>query len=93
MSLSMRERQRTGRRYLAGLVMVMAILFLVVGSLGPARFSIYYFIIVPPPALIAFVLGWLAWRSERRSTTYSAVAIGLLLIVLVFSHLLPRSPS
>jgi hypothetical protein len=87
----MRERQRTGRRYLAGLVMLMAIAFFVLGTIGPARHSPYYLAIVPPPALIAFAFGWRAWSSERRSTAYCAAALALLIAVLFFSHLLPRS--
>jgi 4-amino-4-deoxy-L-arabinose transferase-like glycosyltransferase len=80
-----------GRRYLAGLVMVMALLFLIVGTLGPAHRSPYFYAIVPPPALIAFGLGWRAWTSDQRSAAYSTAALVLLLAVLAFSHLLPRS--
>jgi hypothetical protein len=87
----MMKSQVTGNRYLAGLVIVFAILFFVVGTLGPARRSPYYLAIVPPPALIAAVLGWRAWTSRERSTLYSTAALLLLLVVLVFSHLLPRS--
>ncbi len=83
--------QRVGRRYLAGLVMALALAFFVLGTLGPARHSPYYFLIVPPPALIVLFLGWRSWKSEKRSTAYSASALALLLAVLAFSHLLPRS--
>jgi hypothetical protein len=72
---------------------MMAFLFLVVGTVGPARHSPYYFLVVPPPALIAFALGWSAWSSERRSTTYSTAALLLLIAVLFLSHLLPRSAA
>jgi hypothetical protein len=91
MTMGVREKQRRGRRYLAGVVMIGAILFLVVGTLGPARHSPYYFAIVPPPALIGFALGWRAWSYECRSTAYSAAALVLLILVLILSHLLPRS--
>jgi hypothetical protein len=91
MTRTMRERQRIGRRYLAALVMVMAGAFFVLGTVGPARHSPYYLAIVPPPAIIAFALGWRAWSSESRSTAYCGAALALLIGVLVFSHLLPRS--
>jgi hypothetical protein len=83
--------KRTGRRYLAALVIMFALAFLVIGTLGPAGHSPYYWVIVPPPALVAASLGWRAW-SGRRSTAYSA-ALVLLLVVLVFSHLLSRSAA
>ena len=88
----MMRSQRTGNRYLAGLVMAFAVAFFVVGTLGPARHSPYYWLIVPPPALMALVLGWRAWSVEKdRSTAYSAAALVLLVAVLGLSHLLPRS--
>ena len=87
----MRAQQRLGRRYLAALVMCMAVAFFILGTLGPARHSPYYLLIVPPPAAVAFFLGWRSWSSEERSTVYSASALILLLAVLAFSHLLPRS--
>ena len=85
-----RSRQRTGSRYLAGLVIAFALTFFVVGTFGPAHRSPYYLAIVPLPAAIAVLLGWRAWTSER-SAALSTAALVLLLIVLVFSHLLPRS--
>ncbi|HYX46820.1 MAG TPA: hypothetical protein VE820_08370 [Sphingomicrobium sp.] len=88
----MRQFQRTGNRYLAGLVIAFAILFFAVGTLGPAHHSPYYLAIVPLPSLIALVLGWQAWSSApARSTAFSAAALVLLVAVLGFSHLLPRS--
>jgi hypothetical protein len=88
----MRRRQAIGRRYLAILVMAFAILFFIVGTLGPAHHSPFYWLIVPPPALVAFALGWRGWSSDgERSTVFSAAGLALLVIVLVFSHLLPRS--
>jgi len=90
----MRRSQRTGNRYLAGLVMAFALLFFAVGTLGPARYSPYYLAIVPLPAAISLFLGWRAWVVGRdRSTAYSAAALALLVAVLGFSHLLPRSDS
>ena len=89
--MKMKARQRLGRRYLAGLVMALAVLFNLVGTLGPARHSPYYWVIVPVPAVIAVLLGARAWTTEKNSTAYSAAALGLLLCVLFFSHLLPRS--
>jgi hypothetical protein len=86
----MMRSQRTGSRYLAGLVMMLALAFFVIGTLGPARHSPYYLLIVPLPAFIALVLGWRAWSSEEKSSHYSALALVLLLVVLAFSHLLPR---
>jgi len=83
--------QRTGRRYLAGLVMAFAIAFFGIGTLGPAHHSPYYLAIVPLPAAIALFLGWRAWLDDERSTTYSAGALVLLIAVLGFSHLLPKS--
>jgi len=83
--------QCQGRHYLAGLVIFFALLFFVVGTLGPAHRSPYYLAIVPPPAAIALVLGLLAWRDERRSVAYSTAALVMLALVLGFSHLLPRS--
>jgi cytochrome bd-type quinol oxidase subunit 2 len=83
--------QRKGSHYLAGLVMVFAVAFFLVGTLGPAHRSPYYLLIVPLPAVIALGLGWRAWSSEEKPTAYSASALVLLLVVLVFSHLLPRS--
>ena len=80
-----------GRRYVAGFVMFFAVLFFVVGTLGPARHSPYYLAIVPPPAAIALILGLLAWSDERRSTAYSTAGLILLALVLGLSHLLPRS--
>ena len=53
----MKQLQRVGRRYLAGLVVAFAIAFFTVGTLGPARHSPYYLAIVPLPAAIAVVLG------------------------------------
>jgi hypothetical protein len=89
---AMKRRQRTGRRYLAGLVVTFALLFFAVGTLGPAHHSPYYLAIVPLPAAIALFLGWRAWTAPReRSTAYSAAALILLIAVLVLSHLLPRS--
>ena len=88
----MRRSKRTGNRYLAGLVIAFAILFFVVGTLGPAHHSPYYWAIVPVPAAIAIVLGWRAWSVQNdRSTGYSTAALILLVAVLGFSHLLPRS--
>ena len=87
----MHSQQRIGGRYLAGLVIAFALLFLLVGTIGPAHRSSYYFAIVPLPAGIAALLGWRAWTSEDHSTGFSAGALALLLLVLVFSHLLPRS--
>jgi hypothetical protein len=85
-----RSQQRTGRRFLAGLVIAFALTFFVVGTVGPAHRSPYYLAIVPLPAAIAALLGWRAWTSER-SMGLSAAALVLLLLVLVFSHLLPRA--
>jgi len=88
----MMKSQRIGSRYLAGLVMGFAIAFFLIGTMGPARHSPYYFAIVPLPALIALLLGWRAWTCEPdKSTGWSAAALLLLLFVLIFSHLLPRS--
>jgi heme O synthase-like polyprenyltransferase len=88
----MKRSKRQGSRYLAGLVIAFAILFFIVGTLGPAHHSPYYLAIVPLPSAIALFLGWRAWSSQNeRSTGYSAAALVLLLLVLVFSHLLPRS--
>jgi 4-amino-4-deoxy-L-arabinose transferase-like glycosyltransferase len=89
----MMRSQRVGRRYLAGLVMVFAIVFFTVGTLGPAHRSPYYLAIVPLPAAIALFLGWRAWTEDEKSTAYSAAAIVLLIAVLGLSHLLPRSHS
>jgi cytochrome bd-type quinol oxidase subunit 2 len=86
-----RSQQRIGRRYLGALVIAFALVFFVVGTLGPAHRSPYYLAIVPLPAAIAAFLGWRAWTSRERSTAFSAAALVLLLVVLVFSHLLPRS--
>ena len=84
--------KRVGNRYLAGLVMVFALLFFAVGTLGPARHSPFYLAIVPLPAAAALFLGWRAWsQANERSTAYSAAALVLLLAVLILSHLLPRS--
>jgi len=85
--------QRTGRRYLAGVAIFFALAFLLVGTLGPARHSPYYYLIVPLPALVAFFLGWRAWSSQERSTVLSACALALLLVVLIFSHLLRRASA
>jgi hypothetical protein len=88
----MMRSQRFGNRYLAGLVIALSLLFFIVGTLGPAHRSPYYFAIVPLPALIGVALGWRAWSAEdSRSPGYSAAALVLLLAVLLFSHLLPRS--
>lgn len=86
--------QSVGNRYLAGLSMFFAVLFNLVGTLGPARHSPYYWLVVPLPALLALGLGGYAWVSnDARSWRYSAMALGLLAIVLIFSHLLPRSAA
>lgn len=87
----MRRSQRIGRPYLAGLVMTFAVAFFAVGTLGPAHRSPYYLAIVPLPAVLALILGWRAWSDGERSTAYSAAALILLIAVLAFSHLLPRS--
>ena len=87
----MMASKRAGNRYLAGLVIAFAILFLIVGTLGPARHSPYYWLIVPPPSAVALLLGWRAWTSKEKSAAYSASALVLLVLVLGFSHLLPRS--
>ena len=87
----MKRSQRQGNRYLAGLVIAFAIVFFIVGTLGPAHHSPYYLAIVPLPSAIALFLGWRAWSESEKSTAYSAAALVLLLLVLVFSHLLPRS--
>jgi len=84
--------KRSGTRYLAGLTIAFALLFFAVGTLGPAHRSPYYAAIVPLPAAIALFLGWRAWTSDdERSTAYSASALVLLVLVLIFSHLLPRA--
>lgn len=86
------NRSRRGDRYLAGLVIAFAIAFFIVGTLGPAHHSPYYLAIVPLPVVIALLLGWRAWSSQsQKSTAYSVAALVLLLLVLIFSHLLPRS--
>ena len=88
----MRRAQRAGNRYLAGLVVAFSILFFVIGTLGPARHSSYYLAIVPLPAAITLILGCKAWTLRNdRSSAYSAAALVLLIAVLGFSHLLPRS--
>ena len=87
----MRRSQRQGNRYLASLVMAFALIFFALGTLGPAHRSPYYLLIVPLTALVVFALGWRAWSSSERSTTYSAIALFLLMAVLGFSHLLPRA--
>lgn len=88
----MKRSQHKGRRYVAGLVIAFAVTFFLVGTLGPARHSPYYLVIVPLPALIALVLGWRAWSSnDEWSTRFSFAALLLLMAVLVLSHLLPRS--
>ena len=89
--MKLSQRRHVGRRYLAGLVIVVAVLFFITGTLGPAHRSPFYSLIVPPPALVAFALGLCAWFSQRRSTLHSAAALILLLTVLIFSHLLPRT--
>jgi hypothetical protein len=89
--MTLRSRQHIGSRYLAGLVILFALLFVIVGTVGPAHRSPYYLAIVPLPAAIAAFLGWRAWNSKERSAAFSAAALVLLLVVLVFSHLLPRS--
>jgi len=81
--------QRSGNRYLAGLVMAFAVAFFAVGTLGPAHRSPYYFAIVPLPAAVALILGWRAWSNEERSAAFSATALVLLIAVLGLSHLLP----
>jgi hypothetical protein len=87
-----KRTQRIGSRYVAGLVIAFALLFFAVGTLGPAHRSPYYLPIVPLPAALALLLGYRAWSlSNERSTGYSAAALALLLAVLLFSHLLPRS--
>ena len=83
--------QRTGRRYLAGLAIAFALAFMVAGALGPANQSPYYPEIVFVPGLTALLIGWRAWSMNERSVTLSAVALLLLLLVLIFSHLLPRA--
>ena len=83
--------QRTGRRYLAGLAIAFALAFMVAGALGPANRSPCYPEIVFVPGLVALLIGWRAWSMNERSVTLSAVALLLLLLVLVFSHLLPRT--
>jgi hypothetical protein len=88
----MKQSKRRGNHYLAGLVIAFALAFFAVGTLGPAGHSPYYPAIVPLPALIALVLGWRAWSSrDERSTRFSGAALLLLVAVLLFSHLLPRS--
>jgi len=88
----MKRSQRQGNRYLAGLVIAFAIVFFAVGTVGPAHHSPYYLAIVPLPSAIALFLGWRAWSSEsEKSTAFSAAALVLLILVLFFSHLLPRS--
>lgn len=88
----MMRSQRVGNRYLAGLVVVFALLFFAVGTLGPPRHSPFYVFIVPLPAFIALILGLKAWSSDAEPTgRFSAAALVLLIAVLVFSHLLPRS--
>jgi hypothetical protein len=83
--------QRSGNRYLAMLVMVFALAFFAVGTLGPAHHSPYYAAIVPLPAAIALILGWRAWSNKKWSAKLSAGALILLIAVLGLSHLLPRS--
>ncbi len=88
----MMPTQSKGRRYLAGLVIAFAFLFLAVGTLGPARHSPYYWAIVPLPAAVALLLGWRAWSLEdEKSIGHSSAALILLVAVLLLSHLLPRS--
>ena len=88
----MKRSQRQGNRYLAGLVIAVASVFFAVGTVGPAHHSPYYLAIVPLPSAIALFLGWRAWSSEsEKSTAFSAAALVLLILVLLFSHLLPRS--
>ena len=89
----MMRSQRQGNRYLAGLVIVFALAFMAIGTLGPAHRSPYFLAIVPVPGLVALFLGWRAWSSDKRSTANSAAALLLILFVLLFSHLLPRSAA
>jgi heme O synthase-like polyprenyltransferase len=84
------QSQRKGRRYLAGLV-ILALVFMAVGTLGPAHRSPYYPVIVVLPGLAVLLLGWRAWSSADRSVALSAIALVLLLLVLIFSHFLPRA--
>jgi hypothetical protein len=87
----MMRSKRTGNRYLAGLVIAFAIVFLVIGTLGPAHRSPYYLVIVPLPTLAALILGLRAWTAAEKSTAYSTAALLLLLAALVLAHLLPKS--
>ena len=86
----MTRRERPGNRSLASLVIAMAVVYFGLVYFGPAHRSPYYLLIVPLTALVVFALGWRAWSSGERSTTYSAIALFLLLAVLGLSHLLPR---
>ena len=88
----MKPSRLKGQRYLAGLVIAFAVMFFLVGTLGPPRHSPYYLFIVPLPALVAVALGGRAWSlKDERSTRLSSAALILLLAVLLLSHLLPRS--
>jgi hypothetical protein len=89
----MMRTRRTGNRYLAGLVIAFALLFFAVGTLGPPRHSPYYPMIVPLPVFIALILGCRAWTDQKRSAEFSGAALVLLVLVLLFSHLLPRSAA
>jgi hypothetical protein len=83
--------QQTGRRYLAGLVMAMAAVYLVAVGLSAAFawpntyhlwliVNVFAFGLVP--ALAAFVLGRRAWSTKAASSVgFAAVA----LVILIFA--------
>lgn len=84
----MMRSKRLGNRYLAALVMALGAAHLVVGTLGPARQSPNFFLLIPLPAIIAIFVGWQAWTTEdTKSAGYSAAGLVILLVALAFSHL------
>jgi hypothetical protein len=77
--------QRTGNRYLAGLVMAFALTYLILASVRPGVLTPYFF--TPLPGVIALFLGWRAWSSRGgQSVGYSTAGLVILLAGLALAR-------
>ena len=91
------RRQEIGRRYLAGLVMAFAVVYLAATCVASAfawrdTYPLWrvtnWFALGLVPALAAFVLGLRTWSAEQaNSGTLSVVALVILLVAIVLWQL------
>jgi hypothetical protein len=82
----MRRSQRTGNRYLAGLVIIFSLFYLIIAAAEPGMLTPFFF--APLPGVAALFLGWRAWSTAGgKSVAYSTAGLVILLGALALARL------